>query len=68
MEFLGIAHPEQLEVLSRALGEYCRTANIERGTVEHESAAGLVMELFKSGVATADELANALSKEAYSGR
>ena len=61
MELLGIAHPWQLDVLSRALEEYCRTANIQRGTVEYESAAGLIMELFKRGAATVDELASALS-------
>ena len=53
------AGPEELRMLRDALERYCHSAGIEPGTVEHENAAILLIDLFTSGAATADELVSA---------
>jgi len=60
MPFTGIANPEQLALLRKALDEYCQSASIDPRTPAHEDAVYLVMELFRGGVATAEELKAAL--------
>jgi hypothetical protein len=59
LETIGIAEPEQLQLLSEALEHYCRTAKIDKGTVEHENAAALFISLLATGAATVDELIQA---------
>ena len=59
---IGIAQPEQLTVLTKALGVYCHAAEIEPGTREYEDAGRLVMSLFNNGVTSAEELAAALNE------
>ena len=56
----GIAHPEDLSILTKALQECCRLACIEPGTTAYEDAGRLIMVLFESGISDPDELARAL--------
>jgi hypothetical protein len=56
----GIAYPEQLTILANALREYCRLADIQPGTSDHEDAGRLIWVLFESGISDPDELARAL--------
>jgi hypothetical protein len=60
MPSTGIYNPEQLEVLSKVLDNYCASCGIERSTPEFEDAGHLLMELFEQGAQTADELKAAL--------
>ena len=56
----GIAHPEQLTALTKALEDYCREARIEPGTQEYDHARHMVWMLFESGVETPEELLHGL--------
>ena len=60
MPFRSFADPEQLQILSTALDNYCREFGIEPGTPEREDAAEFIIALFNSGAHTADELRAAL--------
>jgi len=58
--FTGIVHPEQLTILTKALQEYCRLAQIQPDTPDYDDAGRLIMVLFESGISDPDELARAL--------
>jgi hypothetical protein len=60
VSFNGYANPDQLKVMSQALSEYCRANGIEENTPSYEEAAELVVILFQTGIASADELSKAL--------
>ena len=60
--FSGIAHPEELQLLTEALQSYCTDAQIEPHSDEYEKVAKLIMALFTNGAATPEELATALLK------
>ena len=62
----GIAHPEQLAILTAAFQEYCQAAHIEPGTPAYEDASRLVMILFGVGISDAAELARLL-RTSYGG-
>jgi len=68
MLFNGIAHPEQLAILTTALEDYCRAEHIETGKPAHEDAARLIMQLFNNGAFTAQEIGVALLATAREGR
>ena len=57
---IGIAHPEELALLTAALEAYCRKAAIEPGSSSYEDAARLIMSLFNRGASSAEELAAAM--------
>ena len=56
----GIASPEQLQVLTTILDEYCSAADIEPGTQAYMEMGQRIMALFNKGVATTEDLAAAL--------
>ena len=60
MPFTGIANPEQLAVLSRALDEYCHARGIT-DELGRDNAASMVMSVFSSGSSTLEELKAALA-------
>jgi hypothetical protein len=60
MPFEGVVHPEQLDMLTKALKAYCQSADIKPDTTEYELAGLRLINLFESGVQTADELLAAL--------
>jgi len=61
--FNGVAHPEQLRLLTEALQSYCAEARIEVGTDEYDNVAHLIMTLFMNGAATPEELFEALRRQ-----
>ena len=60
MSFTGIANPEQLSILCRALDEHCRARGIS-DEQSRDNAATLVMSLFASGANSLEELTAALA-------
>jgi hypothetical protein len=56
----GIAYPDQLAILTKALTDYCHQAHIEPGTQEYHHAGHMVWRLFESGVETREELEHGL--------
>ena len=52
----GIAYPDQLAILTKALTDYCHQAHIEPGTQEYHHAGHMVWRLFESGISTPEEL------------
>jgi hypothetical protein len=60
MSFNGIAHPEQLKILTTVLDEYCRAHDIRPGTPAHQDAACHIMALFNAGVLEPEKLVHAL--------
>ncbi len=60
MHSLGIADPDQLAILTKAVDEHCREAGIDPTSEERDAIAGLVMTLFSNGKSTAAELRSAL--------
>ena len=61
----GIAHPEQLTALTKALEDYCREARIEPGTQEYDHARHMVWMLFESGVETPEGLRHGLCRNRF---
>ena len=57
--FADAVDPEQIEMLARVLDDYCREHLIEV-IRDREKVASLIMNLFQSGVQTADTLRDAL--------
>ena len=53
----GIAQPEQLAVLTKALQEYCTLARIDPGTLEFEDASRRMMDLHERGITDPEDLA-----------
>jgi len=66
--FSGIVQPEQLAILTTALGEYCRAEHIEMGTPAYEDAARPIMRLLNNGAFTAEEIGVALVATARVGQ
>ena len=59
-ELIGIATPEQLQVLTTMLEEHCGAADIEPGTPAYEQVGRRIMALFNNGVVETEDLAAAL--------
>lgn len=64
MPFTGIASPEDLSVLTKALQSYCSEVDIEPNSPAYYNAGRLTIIFFESGIATSEELAAALRKGA----
>ena len=64
----GIARPEQLNILTKALENYCSAAHIERGTPAHTDAGRQIMSLYERGVYSGEELVKALRSNNLVGR
>ena len=62
MPFTGIASPEQLAVLRRALDEHCLEIGTEDDLVRELIAARIIV-LFSSGVSTLEGLKHALGQD-----
>jgi hypothetical protein len=60
MSFNRIAYPEELQILTEAVQNFCRAEGIQPGTADYEDAAHLVMHLFNSGVASPREIHHGL--------
>jgi hypothetical protein len=58
--FDGIASPDQLRVLTQALQDFCRAERIEPDSPDYDDAAYMIMQLFCSGVASPEEISDAL--------
>ena len=61
MQFEGIADPEQLDVLSQALDQYCLAHDITRRDERYQIAT-LIIRLFGRGLVSADEIVPALEE------
>ena len=61
MQFKGIADPEQLGVLRKALDQYCLAHDITRGDERHHIAT-LIVRLFGRGLSSVDEIIPALEE------
>lgn len=59
MQYDGGANPQQLEMLTRVLEDFCREHRIE-AIRERENAAAMILCLFQRGLVTSDELKYAL--------
>jgi hypothetical protein len=65
MKFYGIADPEQLAMLTTTLDEYCSENGFYPGSSHREEAAFVLVEAFKSGACTVQELRARLDASAY---
>ena len=61
MEPIGIASPEQLDMLTRALDQYCDARHIT-SEQERKNLAALIMDLFGRGLTSAEEILSALEE------
>ena len=62
MPFRDILDAKQLAMLTSVLDDFCLAAGIEQDTPDRDEAAYLVMQFYRSGYETADELRTALSR------
>jgi hypothetical protein len=56
MPYSSVVEPEQLAILTAAVGAYCKEKGIDPASDEPEEIARLVMKFFCRGIATAEEL------------
>lgn len=64
MPFTGIAYPEQLAVLTKALDSHCTEFGIEPKSPAYFNAGRLAVILFESGVTAPEDLVAALRRNA----
>lgn len=65
MRFYGIAEPEQLDMLTQALDEYCADNGFGPGSKFRDDAALALVAAFESGARTVKELRARLDAAAY---
>jgi hypothetical protein len=56
----GVANPEQLAMLTKALEDFASEAHVVPGTQAYEDAAYQIMFLYECGFSTAEDLVKAM--------
>ena len=62
MSLQGTARPEDLATLARALDDRCRELGLSNGDAGREQLVRRVMQIFETGILSADDLKRELSR------
>jgi hypothetical protein len=62
MLYSGVIEPAELTIIAQVLDDYCREHRIRTGSSACETAASMIIALYRHGYQTADDLKDALDR------
>ena len=60
MLYSGVIEPAQVAMITRVLDDYCLEHQITIGSIAHETAASMIIALYRHGYQTRNDLKDAL--------